>query len=120
MKTSTIAMPLTETIRTETAVPKRQQEPAERQEPHYAHRFSTADAKNRFDALLKKAQENPVAITKQGKPVAVVVSAQDYEHFQRLDDAYWAARADAAFAKGDWLGFEESEAFTQEMLNAED
>ena len=47
-------------------------------------------------------------------------STQESERLQRLDDAYWADRADKAFAQGDWMSVEESEKFLQEMLDAPD
>ena len=87
---------------------------------HHANAVSVEDAEDRFDRLLDKAQAHPVAITKQDKPVAVVLSVEAYENLQRIDDGYWIARAELAEAEGDWLGVEESEAFTQELLNAKD
>ena len=38
-----------------------------------------AHAKTNFGALLDSAQREPVTITKQGRPVAVVMSMQEYE-----------------------------------------
>jgi prevent-host-death family protein len=43
-----------------------------------------ADAKTNFGALLDKAQRGPVTISKNGRAVAVVMSAADYEEQQRL------------------------------------
>ena len=61
----------------------------------------TEDAENGFNQLLNKALENPTAITRQGKPMAVVLSGQEYKSLQHLDA-------------------EESEAFSQELLNTKD
>ena len=83
-----------------------------------ANSFGLKEAKDRFENLLNKAQATPVAVTKQDRPVVVVLSVQEYESLQRLDDAYWAARADKAFAKGDWLSVEESEKFLRQILDA--
>ncbi len=44
---------------------------------------STA-AKSHFGALLDTAQREPVAIHKQGRPVAVIVSYQEYQAHERL------------------------------------
>ena len=73
-----------------------------------------------LDPLIDEAQETPVVITRQNKPVAVLLSVQEYEHLQRLDDAYWTARAEANLARNNRIGVEESEKFLQEMLNASD
>ena len=50
------------------------------------------EAKNEFGRLLDTAQREPVTIERYGRPVAVVLSIEDYERFEALDDAYWAAR----------------------------
>ena len=44
---------------------------------------TTQEVQERLDKLLDKAQETPMAITKQDKPVAVLLSVQDYERLQR-------------------------------------
>lgn len=43
-----------------------------------------ADAKTNFGALLDKAQRGPVTISKNGRAVAVLMSATAYEEQQRL------------------------------------
>lgn len=43
-----------------------------------------ADAKTNFGALLDKAQREPVTISRNGRAVAVVMSAVAYEEHQRL------------------------------------
>jgi prevent-host-death family protein len=43
-----------------------------------------ADAKTNFGALLDKAQREPVTISKNGRAVAVVMSAADFAEHQRL------------------------------------
>lgn len=43
-----------------------------------------ADAKTNFGALLDKAQREPVMISKNGRPVAVVMSADAYEEQQQI------------------------------------
>ena len=41
--------------------------------------ISASDAKNRFKELLAKVQAEPVVISKHGKPVAVVMSAVEFD-----------------------------------------
>ena len=43
-----------------------------------------AEAKNRFGELLDAAQKDPVMIEKHGRPVAVVISAEDFEQVQAM------------------------------------
>ena len=40
------------------------------------------EAKNRFGQLLDSAQREPVTIEKHGRPVAVVVSAEDFKDME--------------------------------------
>lgn len=46
--------------------------------------IAAADAKTNFGALLDKAQRGPVTISKNGRPVAVVMSAAAYAEQQQL------------------------------------
>jgi prevent-host-death family protein len=45
---------------------------------------SSGDAKNRFGELLDTAQREPVTIEKHGRPVAVIVSAEEYETIEAM------------------------------------
>lgn len=46
--------------------------------------LSANEAKTQFGDLLLKAQRSPVQINKNGKPVAVVMSADDYKSIETL------------------------------------
>ena len=41
--------------------------------------FTASDAKNQFSALIDKVQTEPVIISRNGKPVAVVMSLKDFD-----------------------------------------
>jgi len=43
-----------------------------------------AEAKTNFGALLEKAQREPLTISKKGRPVAVLMSMDEFEIHQRL------------------------------------
>lgn len=45
--------------------------------------IAAAEAKTNFGALLDKAQREPVTISKNGRPVAVVMSAEAFEEHQQ-------------------------------------
>jgi prevent-host-death family protein len=47
-----------------------------------------ADIKARFSAYLKASEEGPVIVTKNGKPVAVLLAMADEEELERLILAY--------------------------------
>ena len=40
--------------------------------------YSATDAKREFGDMLLKSQKSPVGITRNGKPIAVIVSDTDY------------------------------------------
>jgi prevent-host-death family protein len=42
------------------------------------------EAKNRFGELLDTARREPVTIEKHGRPVAVMLSTEDYHEFEAL------------------------------------
>lgn len=46
--------------------------------------FSANEAKTQFGDMLLKAQRAPVQINKNGKPVAVVISMDEYECIETL------------------------------------
>lgn len=43
-----------------------------------------AEAKTNFGALLEKAQREPITISKKGRPVAVLISMEEFEANQKL------------------------------------
>ncbi len=64
---------------------------------------SASDAKNRFGHLLEATQREPVTVTKQGRPAAVVLSVEDYERMRgaanaRLLDSVRRMQEEAAAA----------------------
>ncbi|MSO92237.1 MAG: type II toxin-antitoxin system Phd/YefM family antitoxin [Rhodospirillales bacterium] len=77
------------------------------------------DAKNRFGELLDTARREPVTIEKNGRPVAVVLSSEEYERLESLENAYWIKRAEAA-EKAGYLGPDESEKLLGDLMRAKD
>ncbi len=49
---------------------------------------SVADVKAKFSGFIKASESGPVVVTKNGKPVAVLLSVQDEEEIERLMLAY--------------------------------
>lgn len=45
---------------------------------------SVADVKARFSAYLKASEQGPVVVTRNGKPVAVLLAVDDDEQLERL------------------------------------
>ncbi len=49
---------------------------------------SVADVKAKLSGYIKASKAGPVVVTKNGKPVAVLLSVQDEEELERLLMAY--------------------------------
>ena len=82
-------------------------------------KFSAKEAKDNFGELLDTAQREPVEIQKKGRPVAVIVSLDEYQRLESLEDTWWANEAKKALKEGS-LGTKESESFLAGLLNAKD
>ena len=81
--------------------------------------FTAKEAKNNFGRLLDEARRSPVAIKKNGRKVAFVISQEDYsdyEDFESIIDANWGKRAIIARKEG-YLSVRESKKFIESILN---
>jgi len=74
---------------------------------------SVAQIKSQFSAFLKASAAGPVVVTRNGRPVAVIVGVQDEDEIERLLMAY-SSRLQAILAasrkqirEGEVLGHEE-------------
>ena len=47
-----------------------------------------ADVKARFSSYVKESEEGPIIVTRNGKPVAVLLSIEDEEEIDRMVLAY--------------------------------
>ena len=52
--------------------------------------FSISEAKNRLPAIIHYVEKGPyVELTRRGKPVAVLLSIQEYERLSRKYTGFW-------------------------------
>lgn len=51
-------------------------------------RLNASDAKREFGDMLLKVQQSPVGINKNGKPVAVMISAVEYEQIELMKERF--------------------------------
>jgi len=79
---------------------------------------SATEIKNRLGQYLARTAVEPVAIEKNGRPVAVLLSFEEYELLQRSDDVFWGQAARAAEAEG-FLSVEDSLEYLQDGVSAE-
>ena len=74
---------------------------------------SVAEIKSQFSAFLRASEAGPVVVTRNGRPVAVIVGVQDEEEIERLLMAYSPhlrailERSRRQFREGQWLSEEE-------------
>jgi len=80
---------------------------------------SATEIKNRFGQYLARVAAEPVAVEKNGRPVAVLLAFEEYELLQRSDDAFWGELARTAEAEG-FVSAEESLKRLQGPATSED
>jgi prevent-host-death family protein len=74
---------------------------------------SVAEVKAQFSAFLRASENGPVVVTRNGRPVAVIVGVQDEDEIERLLMAYSPHlraildRSRQQFREGQWLSEEE-------------
>ena len=61
---------------------------------------NSTDFKTRFGDFVDLVRDQPIEVLRGTKPIGVFLSPEEYQHLQRLDDAYWAARG--AWCRGQW------------------
>ena len=77
--------------------------------------LSANEAKTHFGDMLLKAQRAPVQINKNGKPVAVVTSAEEYESMEAIKLRLLQSRAMQAKADIEAGNLVDGEAFFDEL-----
>lgn len=82
--------------------------------------LSANDAKTHFGEMLLKAQRSPVQINKNGKPVAVVISTEEYQGIEALKLQLLQARAMQARADIDSGKLADGETFFDELFDEQD
>ncbi len=77
--------------------------------------ISANEAKTHFGDMLLKAQRAPIQINKNGKPVAVVISAEEYESIEALKLRLLQSRAMQAKADIEAGNLIDGESFFDEL-----
>lgn len=81
---------------------------------HGENFFNASDAKNRFGQCLEAALVRPVIITKKERPVAAIISLDEYNRLRKLEDDTIAKSATEAENSG-FLGVRETEELLQQI-----
>ncbi|MCW2475807.1 MULTISPECIES: type II toxin-antitoxin system Phd/YefM family antitoxin [unclassified Symbiopectobacterium] len=81
------------------------------------HTLTANEAKTQFGDMLLKAQREPVQISRNGKPVAVVVSVEDYEHMEAMKLQLLKAKIQRARNDADAGNVVDGDAFFDELMD---
>ena len=77
--------------------------------------FTANEAKNRFGEIILKSQREPVKLTRSGKPIAVIVSIDEYNATEELKLRYVRDHIQAALADIENGNVEDGDAFFQDL-----
>ncbi|PQQ41081.1 antitoxin [Photorhabdus luminescens] len=81
--------------------------------------LSANEAKTQFGDMLLKAQRAPIQINKNGKPVAVVISMDEYESIETLRLKLLQSRAEQARVDIESGNILDGEAFFNELISGQ-
>ncbi|MBM3493513.1 MAG: type II toxin-antitoxin system Phd/YefM family antitoxin [Armatimonadetes bacterium] len=79
---------------------------------------TATEAKARFGEYMEKARHEPVVVNKTGRRYVVMISAEEHDRLQALEDAYWAARA-AEAERGGFIGADAAAGMLRRATDAE-
>ena len=74
------------------------------------------EIKNNMGQYFQLAMAEPISVERNGHPIAILLSANEYERLTRIEDAYWGEKAKAAEAEG-FLSKEKTKKFMKASLN---
>lgn len=72
--------------------------------------------RHKLGEVIEGIKTEPVLVEKSGRPVAVLLSYEDFQRLQDLEDAWWGEKARKAAATG-FLSSGETESWLKEKLN---
>jgi antitoxin Phd len=80
---------------------------------------TATELKNQTGRQIEAALTSPVVVNKAHRPVVVLISYEEFQRYQALEDRYWGEIAKEASKEG-LLTAKASSALLDEMLNAHD
>jgi len=78
--------------------------------------FTANEAKNRFGEVILKSQKEPVKVTRSGKPIAVIVSIDEYNATEELKCRYVRENIKAALEDIESGNIEDGDVFFQDLM----
>ena len=78
--------------------------------------YTANDAKNRFGEVILKSQKGAVKVTRSGKPVAVIVSIDEYNATEELKLRYVREHIKEALADIENGNIEDGDVFFRDLM----
>ena len=78
--------------------------------------LTATELQDKFIEVVEGIRSEPVLVEKSGRPVAVILSYQDFERFRDLEDAWWGEQAHNAANKG-ILSVQETASWIADRMN---
>lgn len=83
------------------------------------HTIAATRLKNKLGEVIDLARREPVMVQSHGRDIVVILDHAEFLRLRRLEDSYWAQRAEEAQLSG-FLTPEETMARLQSRFQAED
>jgi antitoxin Phd len=79
--------------------------------------LSVAQTKSMLSQQLRNIDDNPIRITKNGKPIAVIVSDVRFQEMERIENMLYVKMAEMASEEG-FLSVDESEKILDDIASS--
>lgn len=78
--------------------------------------LTATELRHKFGEVVEGLKTEPVLVEKSGRPVAVILSYEDFERLLDIEDAWWGDQARKAAAEG-FLSAEETASWLKEKMD---
>jgi antitoxin Phd len=78
--------------------------------------LTATELRHKFGEVVEGLKLEPVLVEKSGRPVAVILSYEDFQRFEDLEDAWWGEQARKAASEG-LLSAKETMSWVEERMN---
>jgi PHD/YefM family antitoxin component YafN of YafNO toxin-antitoxin module len=78
--------------------------------------FNASDIKTKMSTIFSSAIKAPIGICRYGTENFVLMTNEQYNHFEAMEDTYWVKRAEKAMKTGKLVGTDKAEKILLDML----
>lgn len=51
--------------------------------------YSTNETRNKFSEIIDLARREPIAVSKHGRIISVILAKEDYDHYLAMEEEQW-------------------------------